>query len=862
MQFIRAAAISVIVLFMVLESGCQGNRSAEPGPPEPGIALSLASQRAASIRDLRYDLSFKIPAAQADPIAGHEAVRFKLDDISQPVVLDFEPGREFITSVSAQGRPIAFTAVNGHIVIDKNFLVPGENNIEIVFRAGEASLNRNKDFLYALFVPARARLAFPCFDQPDLKARYTLELWTPAEWQAVSNGAETAREPQGDVVHIKYAQTQPISTYLFTFAAGKFQIETAERNGRTYRMFHRETDAAKVARNRDDIFNLHASALSWLEDYTQIQYPFGKFDFVMIPSFQFGGMEHPGSIYYNASGMLLDESATENQMLGRASTIAHETAHMWFGDLVTMRWFNDVWMKEVFANFMAAKIVNPSFPKVNHELRFLLSNYPSAYGVDRTTGTHPIRQDLENLNAAGQMYGAIIYQKAPIVMRQLELILGSDKFRDGLREYLKRFQYANATWLDLVKVLDERTDEDVSAWSKAWVEEGGRPLIRTEMDAQHLAFIQSDPQADRSLRWIQKMQILLGSASGVRSVPLEIRGERAELSDFATQPKPAFVLPTGGGLAYGDFTLDDASRTYLLQHLPELKDPVSRGAAWVTLWEELLGKRVRPADLIELGLRALPLEDTEQNVALILGHVNGAFWNFIPESQRLVLAPRLESAFRAGWTRASSSSLKSVYFRSFRSVVRTQEGVQFLERVWRRDEKIAGLVLAEQDEASMAFDLAIRSVPNASSILKEQLARFQNPDRKARFEFVMPALSEDQATRDAFFESLKDVKNRRREPWAAEGLSYLNHPLRSPGSEKYIAPALDLLVEIQKTGDIFFPKNWMDSILGGHDSRTAAQIVRGFLDAHKDYPIRLRRIILQSADDLFRAADILNGSSS
>src|SRR5438046_805370 len=127
-----------------------------------------------------------------------------------------------------------------------------------------------------------------------------------------------------------------------------------------------------------------------------------------------------------ASSILLDESATENQMLGRASTISHETSHMWFGDLVTMRWFNDVWMKEVFANFMAAKIVNPSFPNVNHELRFLTSNYPSAYGVDRTAGTHPIRQELENLSAAGQMYGPIIYQKAPTVMRQQDLLVGPE----------------------------------------------------------------------------------------------------------------------------------------------------------------------------------------------------------------------------------------------------------------------------------------------------------------------------------------------------------------------------------------------------------------------------------------------------
>jgi aminopeptidase N len=148
---------------------------------------------------------------------------------------------------------------------------------------------------------------------------------------------------------------------------------------------------------------------------------------------------------------------------------------MWFGDLVTMRWFNDVWMKEVFANFMADKIVNPSFPTVNHELRFLLAHYPSAYGVDRTAGTNAIRQVLGNLDEAGQMYGPIIYDKAPVVMRQLEMIMGAGPFRDGLREYLKTYQFGNATWLDLVRTLDAKTPRDLAAWSRAWVEERAAP---------------------------------------------------------------------------------------------------------------------------------------------------------------------------------------------------------------------------------------------------------------------------------------------------------------------------------------------------------------------------------------------------
>ena len=172
---------------------------------------------------------------------------------------------------------------------------------------------------------------------------------------------------------------------------------------------------------------------------------------MLIPAFQFSGMEHPGAVYYNASSLLLDETATQNQHLNRANVIAHETAHMWFGNLVTMTWFNDVWMKEVFANFMAAQIVNPSFPAIDHELRFLTQHYPAAYDVDRTDGANPIRQDLLNLNDAGSLYGAIIYQKAPIVMRQLELLLGPDALRDGLREYLSTHALGNASWADLVR---------------------------------------------------------------------------------------------------------------------------------------------------------------------------------------------------------------------------------------------------------------------------------------------------------------------------------------------------------------------------------------------------------------------------
>ncbi len=782
---------------------------------------------------------------------------------SHRVVLDFAGAPDQIEAVTRGGRSVDVVVANGHITVPSSAVAAGENVLDIRFRPSDAPLNRNADFLYTIFVPARAHLAFPCFDQPDLKARFTLSLSLPAGWEAVSNGAEKGRSSDARGQRLQFAETAPISTYLFAFAAGQFQVDTAERAGRTYRLLHRETDAAKVARNRDVVFDLHAGALAWLESYTGIPYPFGKFDFVAVPSFQFGGMEHPGAIFYNAASVLLDESATENQLLGRASVIAHETAHMWFGDLVTMKWFDDVWMKEVFANFMAAKIVNPAFPQIDHELRFLTAHYPQAYTVDRTEGTHPIRQELANLSDAGTLYGPIIYQKAPIVMRQLERLIGPDTLQAGLRSYLQQFSFRSAAWSDLVQILDARTPHDLAAWSRAWVDNAGRPRVVTDLRTDEagrvtaLSFRQEDPQAGRTLRWPQQMDVLLGTSPTARSVSLVMETDRVEVADTQTLGTLRFVLANGGGLAYGDFSLDPRSRAFLLEHVEELPAPVSRGASWVTLWEELLDKRLEPMTFLNASLRALAREDVEQNVQLIANYLNELFWRFLrPEDQRAV-ASRLESTLRAGLARARTSSLKATYFSAFYGTVTTPEGVAWLERVWRRQQTIPGLVLAEPDEATMALELAVRSVPAAESIVEEQLTRFQNPDRRARFEFVTPAVSERRSTRDARFASLDDPANRRREPWVVEALRYLNHPLRAIDALRYLPRTLTLLEEIQQTGDIFFPSNWMNASLSGHNSRDARDDVRRFLAANPEYPVRLRRIVLQAADPLFRASDIL-----
>ena len=855
---------TVLLMLPVLATGEPaggGQRPSQPGAPDPGVADTLARNRAARISGVQYNLSFSVPADRSAPIAGKETVTFMLASAAEPIAIDFNPNKAgALRSVQANGQTVPARPLNGHIVVPAGALKTGANTLTFDFDAGDAPLNRNDDYLYTILVPARAHEAFPCFDQPDLKARWTLSLDVPAGWETLANGGETTRETRNGRTHVAFAETQPISTYLFAFAAGHFSIELAERNGRTFRLFHRETDAQKVARNRDAIFDLHAASLAWLETYTDIPYPFGKFDVLLVPAFQFGGMEHPGAIFYNAAAMLLDESATENQMLDRASVIAHETTHMWFGDLVTMKWFDDVWTKEVFANYMAAKIVSPLFPKVNYQLRFLLAYYPAAYDVDRTAGTNAIRQPLANLSDAGTLYGAIIYQKAPIVMRQLEAMLGADSFRDGLREYLRRYSYGNATWLDLIALLDPRTPEDLAAWSKAWVEETGRPTIRTSLEIENgqirrLTLTESDPNPKRvGLHWNQNLLVAFGYPGEVNLVPARMVNGRADVVGARGFTEPAFILPNGGGIGYGDFHLEGGSLEWLLAYIHTVTDSLTRGSAWVTLWESMLDGDVQPNAFVATALRALRTESDEQIKQRILGYLAEAYWRFLPDDRRQALAPQLEQALLDGLQAAGTASLKSAYFSTLRDVAKTTPTLEWLTSVWRMEQQVRGLTLAEPDYIVLAQELAVRAVPDWKAILAQQIERTKNPDRKAQLAFVAPALSADPADRDKFFAMVKDVSNRGHEAWVLDGVRYLHHPLREAQSLRYIRPGLELLQEIQRTGDIFFPKRWMDATLGGHKTPAAAQVVRQFLDASgAAYPDRLRRIVLSSADDLFRA---------
>lgn len=816
----------------------------------PGVSSRLARARGEVISEPAYRLGFEIEPGRRT--RGRIEISFILKEVAGPLVIDF--AGDSVLSVRGKNVEPSWRFSDEHIVVRAGSLERGFNSLEIEFVPGGGPLHGGESYVYSLFVPDRARFAFPCFDQPDLKARFSLTLEIPAAWEAVSNALVHDETTEGGRRRVVFSETPPLSTYFFSFAAGDFGIEESVRDGRRMRLYHMEPDSAKVARNAAVIFDLHAAALRWMEEYTGMPYPFPKFDFVLVPSFTYSGMEHPGAVLYRAERLLLEETATEMDRLRRASVISHETAHMWFGDLVTMAWFDDVWLKEAFAQFMADRIVRPSFPGVGHRLLFIASHYGPLYDIERTAGTHPVRQELDNMERAGTLYGDIVYHKPPVMLDQLEVVMGAEELREGLGRYLEAFAFGNARWEDLVGILDPLTDIDLAQWSRVWVMEKGRPEVTVRPDDAGRGFVvrQEDPLG-RGIYWPQRIDLVFRHQEKNQAVPVEFRGPELRL-DYPDAGDADFILPDGYGMGFGYFGLDSASLSSLREAPPRFEDPVMRAVYVLLLRDNFLGGEFDDPLLYIRCLEAqLAMETVEINLQSVLDNIVEAFRCFAPAEELPGIAEKLERELLDKLASSGAASAKSACFKAYRSIVSSADGIEYMRRLWSDEREIEGLEFTERDYCTMALELAARGVNGWETILDTQAGRMKDGELKRRFEFVRRAASYDVRERDGIYADLREADNRRREPWVIEALYYLHHPSRRRQSVRYIRPGLELLEEVRRTGDIFFPGDWVEATLAYHNSEEAVEAVRDFIDTHPGGPGGLRLKILQHAYKLFRA---------
>ncbi len=572
-----------------------------------------------------------------------------------------------------EGSNIHGYVVNEHLIFYRNVRL-GENVIKLDFTSpiltSGSAITRYVDkedgaeYIYSLFVPSDASTAFPVFDQPDLKAKFELAVNAPTGWSLVGNGRKSSVEhrvgfsasEEYRMIHT-FGETLPISTYVFAFAAGPFEtfsdrterevidelsrakglkailerqyenpteldITDAEIRKRIQTVFVRKSQAAKFKPHAAEVFRLNTEAVKYFEQYFDYKFPFPKYDLVLIPEFPFGGMEHAGATFLREASIIFPQEPTKNDLVSRATLIFHETAHQWFGDTVTMRWFDDLWLKEGFATFTAYKALEKIMPEMNSWKVFYERIKQGAYQTDSTRGTTAIYQPIANLSAAKSAYGNIVYNKAPAFLRQAEFYLGEDKFQTAARAFLKKHEFGNAGWEDLVKEFETASGQGLSDWSTRWVLQKGMPIVRvsrgemgsdfciTQRDSLTLGnswtlkFNVLDNRGFDDGKFDTHMQLLNPSVPNSRPLtPVEkilSRHATARCVYVSDSPESLLIFPNYGDYGYGIFLLDEKSREYVLKNIQNEKDPFLRTMMWGALWDSVREGELDPRAFVEL----------------------------------------------------------------------------------------------------------------------------------------------------------------------------------------------------------------------------------------------------------------------
>ena len=579
---------------------------------------------------------------------------------------------------------------------------------------------------------------------------------------------------------------------------------------------------------------------------------------MLSPAFPFGGMEHPGATMFNEDSFIYREPPTLNQRLGRRATIYHEVAHHWFGDDVTMRWFDDLWLKEGFATYMAAKMQDiEGLP--NPWMSFYLRNKPAAYDVDQTSGTTPVWQQLANLDQAKSNYGAIVYNKAPGILKQLNYLVGDTAFRAGLHNFLLAHAYGNATWQDLLASIGTAAGRSLTDWGRQYILRPGMPILEQRLTLSNgkidrLTLIQHPAQklSGRGV-WPMKTEIAVWSHGERTSLPVEIRAETTVVAAAAGKPAD-FVFANANDNAYGLVMLDTASTAWLSGHVGEVADPFLRAMLWGAMWDLVRDARLAPSVFIATAMRELPNESDEQIASGIVGRLTRATSTYLSESQQSTVIGGVEQLLLRG---ASDSKLSNKDHKTQHdtnnTTARTPGSVARL-MAWLDSSSTAGLPLRQPTRWTIIQRLVERSAPNADAYITAEAQRDTTTNGRRSAFIAGAARPRAEVKREYFDRYFRDTTLN--EDWATASLRAFNAGDQSALTLRYLTPALDSLPWIQRNRRIFYLGSWLGGFIGGQRSPEALKTIDAFLAAHPKLPLDLRQKILQTRDDLERTVRI------
>jgi len=558
---------------------------------------------------------------------------------------------------------------------------------------------------------------------------------------------------------------------------------------------------------------------------------------------------------------LFPADPTASDLAARAELICHEAAHQWFGDLVTMRWFDDLWLKEGFAEFMAHKTIEAVMPEYNAWKFFYQRTKPLAYLTDATKGTTPIFQEIPNLSAAKSAYGNIVYRKAPSMLRQAEVFLEPDKFQSAVQTFLKEHAYSNAEWNDLVRAFERTSKQELDAWAASWVTKRGMPRVRVRMSEDERGRIRSFSLEQRDVlneggSWPMRVRVLLAYKDAPpQALTVTMKGSGKTLvAKVVGKPVPDYVFANYEDYGYGLFLLDEKSMRYVLNNLGTVKDDFLRALLWGSLWDSVREAELAPAAYIDLTIKRVAEERDEVTVQSILGRVRTAFNYYLSDAQRREIGVSLEQELMDRMMNAETAGLRITYFRAFQSIATSEGARARLKKILSGETQIPGMTLRSRDRFDIVTVLMARGDADAPALL-EKLSRADQTDDARRYAYAAGAARADEATKKRYFEAyLTDAKLA--ESWIESSIPAFNTIHQAELTLPFLEPALKELPKLKRTRKIFFVNGWLSAFVGGQCSERSLAVVQGFLERENSLDRDLRLKVLEVLDDLERCVRI------
>ena len=664
---------------------------------ENNLLRSEAAERARLLEDLHYDVALDLTGDET--FRSETRLRCRADAGAE-TFLDLTAVR--VVSATVNGVPVAadaFDADAGRLRIGP---LEAENEILVVadhaYEHTGVGLHRFVDpvdgavYLHTQFEPFDAHRVYPCFDQPDLKATFCFEVEAPAGWEVVSNAVATTRPADGAAGHWRFATTEKMSTYITALVAGPYH--SVHRR-------HREIDLGLYCRqslarylDADEIFDVTGAGFDFFEEAFGRPYAFGKYDQLFVPEFNFGAMENAGCVTFSERHIFRSK-VTEAEREGRADTILHEMAHMWFGDLVTMRWWDDLWLNESFATF-ASYLALVEATRFRSAWTTFASNWKTwAYRQDQLPSTHPIVADAPDVETMKTNFDGITYAKGASVLRQLAAWVGQKEFLDGVRAYFARHAWGNTELSDFLAALEEASGRRLSEWAQQWLETAGVNTLRASFEGaearkhppperevySNFAIEQDAPPEYPTLR-SHRVAVGLYDYDGSRRlrrrdrVELDVEGHRTPVPELIGVEVPDLLLVNDGDLAYTKIRLDPRSLATVTESLGTLDDPLARGLCWAAAWDMLRDAELPARRYLDLVLANLGGEDQIAVVAGLLRNAESAAIVYGDPANREPARRRLaEHALDGLRCSRPGSDVQLAYARAFAAAARGDDHV-------------------------------------------------------------------------------------------------------------------------------------------------------------------------------------------